>query len=330
MTPQPLLHITQKGLKWIESFVRALMCLSGILGNNWLAIRSLPGQSSRLHTNEALFFNLAISNLITNCLVDMPDTVADFANGWFWGKSYCKVFMFCAALSETSSIFSTLLISVFWNQKLVGSLRCGGAPAKMDNLRLVAVLLAGGWIVAMLFSIPQLFFATLETNNQSVTECTNNFMTKSLRESYVITHATLANAVPIAGIVFASIQIVVTLLQHQKRIQGMTSDLHPNGAERATVPNHLPMTADKDVQPAKPNKSSSSQGTQVRAAKSVVAVASVFLVCWVTHLLLRIYSNVSDVSVLVEVASYIAASYTSIIPYIFLYGVRKLSCSCRK
>ncbi|KAL4617295.1 alpha-1D adrenergic receptor-like [Arapaima gigas] len=272
-------------VKWIESFVRALMCLSGILGNNWLAIRSLPGQSSRLHTNEALFFNLAISNLITNCLVDMPDTVADFANGWFWGKSYCKVFMFCAALSETSSIFSTLLISVFWNQKLVGSLRRGGAPAKMDNLRLVAVLLAGGWIVAMLFSIPQLFFATLETNNQSVTECTNNFMTKSLRESYVITHATLANAVPIAGIVFASIQ---------------------------------------------PNKSSSSQGTQVRAAKSVVAVASVFLVCWVTHLLLRIYSNVSDVSVLVEVASYIAASYTSIIPYIFLYGVRKLSCSCRK
>uniref|UniRef100_A0A8C9SII5 Olfactory receptor class A related 5 n=1 Tax=Scleropages formosus TaxID=113540 RepID=A0A8C9SII5_SCLFO len=271
--------------KWIESFIRALMCLLGILGNNWLAICSLPDRASRLRTNEALFLNLAASNLITNCLVDLPDTIADFANGWFWGKFYCKVFMFCAGLSETSSILSTLLISVFWYQKLVGSLRRGGAPVAMDNLHLVALLLAGGWVVAMAFSIPRMFFATLETQNQSRAECTDSFRSKRAKESYEITYVTLANAIPIAGIVFAT---------------------------------------------ARPDKPTSNPSSQVRAAKSVVAVASVFLVCWMTHLLLHIYSNVSHVSVLVEIASYIAASYTSIIPYIFLYGVRKLSCPCCK
>ncbi|KPP78063.1 alpha-1D adrenergic receptor-like [Scleropages formosus] len=323
--------------KWIESFIRALMCLLGILGNNWLAICSLPDRASRLRTNEALFLNLAASNLITNCLVDLPDTIADFANGWFWGKFYCKVFMFCAGLSETSSILSTLLISVFWYQKLVGSLRRGGAPVAMDNLHLVALLLAGGWVVAMAFSIPRMFFATLETQNQSRAECTDSFRSKRAKESYEITYVTLANAIPIAGIVFASIQIVVTLLQHEKRIQTMGSvprpaaaTSHPDGAEKPTVAIDPPARAGINIPAARPDKPTSNPSSQVRAAKSVVAVASVFLVCWMTHLLLHIYSNVSHVSVLVEIASYIAASYTSIIPYIFLYGVRKLSCPCCK
>ena len=76
---------------------------------------------------------------------------------------------------------------------------------------------------------------------------------------------------------------------------------------------------------AKPSPGSSSQ---VRAAKSVVAVASIFVVCWVTHLVLRISSNIHTSHIVVEVASYIAASYTCIIPYIFLYGIKKLSCPC--
>ncbi|CAL8276863.1 unnamed protein product [Merluccius merluccius] len=336
----------------IESTVRALMFLAGVLGNNWLAVRSIPPRPSALRTNELLFINLAVSNLITNYLVDLPDTMADIAGRWFLGDAYCAVFRFCADLSETSSIFSTLFISVYWYQKLVGSLKRGGGPVRLDSLRLVACLLAGSWVVATVFSIPHCFFVAVEDEggeggeNGSHVECMDAFPDPQAKRTYEALYLTLANALPVAGIVYASAQIVVTLMQNQKRIRGhgggdtgaVKDDNGRNHASSEGGDSALGSASNTKAggggggearagQPAvKPSPGSS---TQVRAAKSVVAVASIFVVCWVTHLVLRISSNIHTSPLVVEVASYIAASYTCIIPYIFLYGVKKLSCSCR-
>ncbi|XP_064797120.1 alpha-1A adrenergic receptor [Oncorhynchus masou masou] len=335
--------------EWIEAFIRGLMCLLGILGNNWLCLRSLPGPKSGLRTNEVLFINLAVSNLITNYLVDLPDAMADFVGYWFLGEAYCCVVQFCSDLSETSSVFSTLFISVFWHQKLVGSLKRGGAPIQLDSLRLVACLLAGSWTVAVVFSVPQLFFVRLESGNESHDDCIELFPSQTARQTYEPLYLTFANALPITGIAFASIQIVITLLRHQARIQSLTSDHHKGTAN--SLPNNGPSVVHSSISSplyqveigdsivrAPPDLKTSSQppakhspgsGTQVRAAKSVVAVATVFVVCWVTHLLLMMASNIHTSSLVLELASYIGSSYTCIIPYIFLYGVKKLSFSCR-
>lgn len=350
----------------VESIVRGLMFLAGILGNNWLAVRSFPTQRTSIRTNEVLFINLAVSNLITNYLVDLPDTMADFAGRWFLGETYCGIFRFCADLSETSSIFTTFFISVFWHQKLVGSLKRGGAPVQMDNLCLVACLLAGSWTVAVVFSIPHFFFVKVEATNESSEDCLDVFPNKLAKQTYEIIYLTLANAFPVAGIVFASVQIVITLLKNHRRVQSHSSDATKSNDDRSsctsgkdsTLPSQVytgmppSVSADAgalaqssgDPQPGGaartrqgcpgpgqgPAKPTLASGSQVRAAKSVVAVASVFLVCWLTHLLLRITNNVHTSSLVVEVASYIAASYTCIIPYIFLHGVKKLHCSCKR
>nr|XP_019937465.1 PREDICTED: rhodopsin-like [Paralichthys olivaceus] len=367
----------------IESIIRAFMFLAGILGNNWLAIRSLPRQKSSIRTNEVLFINLAVSNLITNYLVDLPDTIADFAGRWFLGETFCSVFRFSADLSETSSIYTTFFISTFWYQKLVGSLKRGGAPVQLDSLCLVGSLLAGSWTVAVVFAIPHFFFVTVEGTNGSHEDCIDVFPNALAQQTYEIFYLTLANALPLAGIVFASIQIVITLLQNRRRIQGHNSEAtkdekrssetrteercaiadsgpgtsknlkdsasvniytgvpassctngapsgHSAPVNRETIPESKAGAPPNLPRPKQPAKPATSSGTQVRAAKSVVAVASVFLVCWLTHLLLRITNNIHTSSIVVEVASYIAASYTCIIPYIFLHGVKKLSCSCKR
>ncbi|XP_041826388.1 cysteinyl leukotriene receptor 1 [Melanotaenia boesemani] len=356
----------------IESIIRALMFTAGILGNNWLAIASFPRQKSGIRTNEILFINLAISNLITNCLVDLPDTVADFVGRWFFGDIFCGVFRFCSDLSETSSILTTLFISVFWHQKLVGSLKRGGAQVQMDSLHLVGCLLAGSWTVSVVFSIPHFFFISVEGKNESHENCVDVFPNPVAQKTYEIIYLTMANAFPIAGILYASIQIVVSLLQNQRRIGSHFS--HPTKERvkeenNSTVSGSGPINNVKGTPPGEPASSSlnggladnspqasslntetdtncrtgaqsrsfqmpskvkPNSGIQVRAAKSVVAVASVVMVCWMTHLLLRITNNILTSSIVLEVASYIAASYTSIIPYIFLHGVKKLSCSCKK
>ncbi|KAK1174655.1 rhodopsin-like [Acipenser oxyrinchus oxyrinchus] len=366
----------------IESLIRAIMCLLGIVGNNLLAFRLLPSKMSRVRTSEVLLINLAISNLITNYLVDLPDTIADFAGSWYLGETYCSFFLFCSELSETSSILATLLISVFWYQKLVGSLRRGNAPVLLESLRLSSGIVLLTWVLALIFSAPLLFYTKVDNKEENGTElrCNDHFPTHTSKQTYEVLYLTLANAVPIALMVFTNLRIVVTLLMHRKSLVSFnhaseeqhaapqTNQPIPNLPGQPTVeenvlPSHgelerngstssenppgvsPPATVSSEsngnsLQPSKvhtiaasvPARSTgtSSPVAQIRAAKSVVAVASVFLICWVVHLLLRIVSNVNMSPLIVEIASYIAASYTCIIPYIILYGVKKLSCQCWK
>ncbi|KAK3521571.1 hypothetical protein QTP70_013093 [Hemibagrus guttatus] len=212
--------------EWIKVLVRASMCFFGILGNNWLAFRSIPKSRSQLRTNDVLFVNLAVSNLITNYLVDLPDTLEFVVH---LTRRYCTVFSFCSNLSETSSILTTMFITVYWHQKLVGALKRGGAPVQMDNLCLITALLTGSWAFATIFSIPHFFFISMGTLNQSFDDCMEQASSQEARQAYEMVYLTLANLAPIIGIVFASIQIAVTLVQNERRIKNSTNTCNRGG-----------------------------------------------------------------------------------------------------
>ncbi|XP_054896480.1 rhodopsin [Poeciliopsis prolifica] len=358
-----------------EYIVRILMFIAGIVGNNWLAIASLPRKKSEIRTNEILLINLAVSNLITNYLVDIPITMEDFVGRWFLGLTFCGISRFSSDLSETSSLFTTLVICIFWHQKLVGSLRRGGAPVQLDNLHLLGCLLTGSWTLSVIFSMPRLFFVSLEVTNESHEDCIDVFPDVLSKQTYDVFFLSLANALPIAGICVASIQIVLTLLQHGKRIQSVSSHrvkvkqdksessfssvsvqgYHEDLKESSSPTEHVSSCKNREClgkspqsspsanktdsraegQPNHskssqiPSKQSNNKSSQVRAAKSVVAVATVVLLCWVTHLILRISNSIQDSSLMMKLASYIGAAYTCIIPYIFLHGVKKLSRLCK-
>ncbi|XP_016393390.1 alpha-1A adrenergic receptor-like [Sinocyclocheilus rhinocerous] len=291
---------------WIELLMRAFFCFTGIIGNGWLGLRSLPRSGSPLRTSDVLFVNLAVSNLITNCLVDLPETMAHVAKSWLTSKEYCGVTKFSHEISETSSIFSTMFISMYWHQKLVGSIRRGGAPVQMDNLRLVVVLLAGSWIVSTAFSLPYIFIAEHNANESSEV-CEERFASPAAKQTYDGMYLTLANVIPMIGITYATVQIVLTLLRSQKRIKDHSA-------------------ATKQKTQVRSNPSSSNQ---VRAAKSVVAVATIFIFCWFTHLILRIYSSFRNSILAVKLTNFIGASYVCFVPYVYLHGVKKLNCSWR-
>ncbi|XP_026859260.2 probable G-protein coupled receptor 19 [Electrophorus electricus] len=339
------------GQTWTEAAIRALMCLMGIFGNNWLLCCSLPTSRSEVRTNDILFVNLALSNLITNYLVDLPETL-DFTRQWPMGRTYCGTFNFCSDLSESCSIFATMFITVYWHQKLVGSLKHGGAPVRMDNTYLVAALLAGSWTGAVVFSLPHFFFASKNVWNESCDRCTEQYPSPGAEQTYEMLYLVLANVVPIIGIVCGSVQIAVTLLQNHKRIETITTEVtrradvsvaedHARSAGgNATISGNEAQKFASEVSPGNvpehqrsviksKDKSRLSTDAQMRAVKSVLAVATVFLFFWLTHLVLSVISIVFKCSVIDEIISYVGAGYTCIIPYIYLHGVKKLKFSCR-
>ncbi len=297
--------------------MRAFFCFTGIIGNFWLGLRSLPKSGSQLRTGDVLFVNLAASNLITNCLVDLPETMAHFTKSWLTSQEYCGVTQFSHEVSETSSIFSTMFISMYWHQKLVGSIRRGGAPVQMDNLRLVAVLLAGSWTVSTAFSLPHIFIAE-HNSNESSEVCEERFASPAAKQTFDGVYLTLANVVPMIGITYATVQIVLTLLQSQKRIK--------DGSRNGTNP---PSSVDQTLEDRSQQKTRSGSSSQVRAAKSVVAVATIFIFCWFTHLILRIYSSFRKSILAVKLTNFIGASYVCFVPYVYLHGMKKLNCSWR-
>lgn len=322
-------HISEmQAPDWIELLTRAFFCSAGIIGNSWLGLRSLPKPGSQLRTADVLFVNLAASNLITNCLVDLPETMAHFAKSWLTSPEYCAVTQFSHEISETSSIFSTMFISMYWHQKLVGSIRRGGAPVHMDNLRLVGVLLAGSWIVSTAFSLPHIFIAE-HNANESFEVCEERFASLAAKHTFDGMYLTLANVVPMIGITYATVQIVLTLLQSQKRIKGGSR----NATNPSSVDQTLEGTAEQRIEERPQKKtqirSNPSSSNQVRAAKSVVAVATIFISCWFTHLILRIYSSFRKSILAVKLTNFIGASYVCFVPYIYLHGVKKLNCSWR-
>uniref|UniRef100_A0A9J7Z0S3 Olfactory receptor class A related 5 n=1 Tax=Cyprinus carpio carpio TaxID=630221 RepID=A0A9J7Z0S3_CYPCA len=243
----------------------SFFCCTGIIGNSWLGLRSLPKSGSQLRTGDVLLVNLAVSNLITNCLVDLPETVAHFAKSWLTSKEYCSMTQFSHELSETSSIFSTMFISVYWHQKLVGSIRRGGAPVQMDNLRLVGVLLTGSWIVSTAFSLPHVFIAEHNANESSEV-CEERFASPAAKQTFDGVYLTLANVVPMIGITYATVQIVLTLLRSQKRIK----DLSRNGANPQPSSVDQKLEAEHGIEESSPisadaSRAAAQQKTQVRS-----------------------------------------------------------------
>lgn len=282
------------------------MCLVGIIGNNWLCISSLSNSMSQLRTSDILFINLAVSNLITNYLVDILSILhtEEYIPA---GKLFCSIRFFLPEFSETSSIMSTMFITIYWHQKLVGSLKRGGASVKMDNLQFVAMLLIGSWTFAFVLNVSHLFFVAEMSENVTNAECREELPSQEAEQAYEAIYIILANVIPLVGILYASIQITITLMKNDKRMKKM-------GAEN-----------NKDNNNGK-SKSQAKTGSLLRAAKSVVAVAILFLICWTIHLLIIIIGSISATEETVDVESFIGAFYTCLIPYIYLYGVQKLTC----
>ncbi|XP_053501819.1 uncharacterized protein LOC128620633 [Ictalurus furcatus] len=243
-------------------------------------------------------------------------------------------------VSGSSSIFTTMFITVYWHQKLAGSLKRGGAPEQMENLRLFTTLLTGIWAFSITFSVRHFFSISRDILNESVNDCMEQFPTQEARHAYETSYLTLANLVPTIGIVVASIRIAVTLVRDEERIKTDTNVFARGGNAKINEPpeptsKHAMSNAANKVQDQQQgiqrsqNNTSSSSGNQVRAAKSVMTVATIFLIFWLTHLMLRITITVYESFVVAEIISYIGATYTCIISYMSLHGVKKLNRSSK-
>ncbi|XP_069610830.1 uncharacterized protein [Ranitomeya imitator] len=471
------------GSKLTEICFRILLCIFGILGNSLLFFFAIPRVNRKMEPYKILLINLALSDLLTNCMVDIPGLLVEMYGTWFLGDLYCKIFWFTASLSITNSILTTLAMSIFWFQKLVGSRPINCPAVRSAELRLLRIFVFLSWVVSVTFSIPLLFFSSVfmmntedEERDQQKSQlniwgCQNTFPSRSQKHIYEVLYLVLANALPILGILFINMRVIIFLIRNRKRVSalkcpktktamassvlsreehGMPKCQLPGGQvgnelvssishgleflsaqtiwtsmegplkdniknidkeylikqvlqllEKDTIGDeehkqppasliynpcaftestqttdlcvtHLVLAPETDIicrdgKSCTPGKDFSTNSIcsqdlcimgksedklpellksldtngrmagksptrhlvatkQVKAALSIMAVAGVFLIFWVTHLTLRITEEAKESEQVIDTASLIAASYTTIVPYIFIFGMKKCRC----
>ncbi|XP_056381513.1 D(2)-like dopamine receptor [Hyla sarda] len=460
--------------------VRILLCLFGILGNFLLFFFTIPKVNQRIEPYKILLLNLAISNLLTNCMVDIPGILVEIYGTWFLGDLYCKIFWFTASMLITNSILTTFSMSVFWFQKLVGNRPINSNVLRSVELRKLRIFVSLGWLISIAFSMPFLFFCSvnmMKNNeekdqpklNQSIFGCQDVFPSRSQKHVYEILYMVLANALPVLGMFFINVRIIIFLMRNRKQVSALKC-LKTKRTMTSSVPNcgkakcrdsggqagsefvsyissvssglefvsaqfilttsedpvkdniknvekgdlikqvltleggsigdeenkHLPASmiynpcnskesaqttelCDLKATPLvlvaetgitcidgktyKPGDTYStsytcyqdqciegnnkdklpellksldskvrllaktpSATTQIRAAISIMAVVGVFFIFWVTYLILKIKRDTNRTQQMIDTASLMAASYTTVIPYIFIYSMKKCPC----
>ncbi|XP_069819653.1 D(2)-like dopamine receptor [Dendropsophus ebraccatus] len=437
--------------KLTEICFRILLCLFAVLGNLSLFFLTVP-LNRKIKPYKILLINLALSDLLTNCMVDIPGILVDIYGTWFLGDMYCKIFWFTASVTITNSIFTALAMSVFWFQKLVGSRPVNSHPLRSAELRHLGIVVSLSWLISTAFGVPVLFFCGVFTmknkgEEQSVFGCQDSFPSRSQKHVYEILYLALANALPVLGMFIINMRIVVFLIRNRKRVSAlrclkakivrsseagggepgitqcrpsegqivscissisnefvsdqttwgtskdlakdnegnfikegetMCSDEHkqppsmiynPCSAQttdlcdlnttnfvlaqdprvtckpdnvysisstyckeqwiQGNIKDKLPdllKSLDSKESIAKIQTRYPSTTTQIRAAISIMSVVGVFLVFWVTYLTLRVKEDVNNSQQVIDTASLIAASYTTIIPYVFIYSMKKCPC----
>uniref|UniRef100_A0A8C4R665 G-protein coupled receptors family 1 profile domain-containing protein n=1 Tax=Eptatretus burgeri TaxID=7764 RepID=A0A8C4R665_EPTBU len=216
----------------------------------------------------------------------------------------CPFAVDCAFAPPSRSILSVLLVSSFRYVKLSRAVSgAAGPPSALEQTSRAATCLVLCWLGACLSAAPLLVYSRVavkmeeddEEGEHGESDCFIYFPSTSSRMAYELCYLVLPVALPICGTIYTNVRIALCLL-HAKRAVSNEAD----GPKLSASP--------------------------VRAARSVLLAASHFALCWLLHLALRAASLLSaDTDTLAaELATYFAASYTAVSPFVFLHGLRRL------
>ncbi len=143
------------GVLWAGAILSHLILLRILLTRRLLAKLRLPYAGSRPPMVTVLLIQLTVADL-ASLLLSMPLLVYhNFVEGWIFGEALCKLAPFIGSLANVLDLFSLLGLLLLAHDLVVKSHRPKTSSGKF------ACLLTTVWTLALVTSLPMLFFLTL-------------------------------------------------------------------------------------------------------------------------------------------------------------------------
>nr|XP_032818173.1 olfactory receptor class A-like protein 4 [Petromyzon marinus] len=271
----------------------------GVIANTACAYECLP-------PSDAILVNLAFVNLLISLVRNGPLLFWDAGVRMSLSDVGCKLCMGVWVVTRSVSVWTTLTLSMF--HYLMVSRRHTSVKGKTSALRNAALTLLCVWAANVLFSLPAVVFSGNSAGNfterlmlvsgtvRPLLGCVLHFA--SAREGLAYTTASMIINEIVPIVLMVTVNIKTLLILHRHRRQLHVASLMPSRVS-----------------------------TEVKAAKVIMVVVTIFVICWGIHVFAINYYNYrqdDDLEWLISLARFSTAINISMGPLILVVGHGKL------
>ncbi|KAK2856447.1 hypothetical protein Q5P01_005182 [Channa striata] len=294
------MDVSSVGLLGFRIFVSCL----GLAGNVFLIIAILQTKLSRVKSFELFLLGLATANLEEIVIVNIYDIM--ILERFSLGTWLCRSLKFLFLFGEITSIFFTVLISIFRYEKLRDASKRANLPVYLDSIRSAWMVSGVCVMLSTLLSLPT-FLLNLQSPGENVTRNSSSCPPDFFQGSNMICSQTncyhkylfilMCNLLPLVIVTVTSCLTITVLVSQGKTV---TPEL---GVSRSNQ-------CDKNCK---------SPWLQ-RSTIDVLAAMGLFHIVWILYLIIQLTSNTLDLPFRTEIEFFISTSYTSISPYVYGIG----------
>ncbi|CAH3126949.1 unnamed protein product, partial [Pocillopora meandrina] len=247
------------------SIVYVIIIIASLLGNITVCVVILTTRSLRQSINSCFILSLAVSDLITTCLV-MPfdlEQIISFGR-WRHGEIMCNVWTTTYLIAVPTSILSLLALTVYRYRLLREPLDIYKASPLMTRRR-ASIVVCCLWAYSILFSFTPVFGWKWRPRSVYFEYCNFNLS---------LTYSVLSSMIN-----FVTPVIIASLLNCRMFCLAIKRAISPQKEQQLVESMRLQHEA---ILIRK------LQGRNIRAAKTTFLIVFSFVICWLPHSFLSI------------------------------------------
>lgn len=277
----------------------------GLVGNVFLILAIILTKHSRVKSFELFLLGLATANLEEILIVNIYDIII-LKTFYPLGTWLCCSLKFLTVFGEITSIFFSVLISIFRYEKLRDASKRANLPVYLDSIKSAWMVSGICVMLSILLSFP-IFVINLQNPAENITtnssgcppdffECSKNICPQ-INCFYKYLFILMCNLLPLIIITVTSCLTLMVLVSQGKTL---TPEVGLRGLSQSGKKIKGPWIQ--------------------RSTIDVMAAMVLFQVIWILYLVFQITSNISDFPFKAEIDFFISISYTSISPYVYGIG----------
>ncbi|KAL4658533.1 tachykinin-like peptides receptor 86C-like [Arapaima gigas] len=301
----------------VDAILFGFLVFSGILGNLLVIyvvyLSAIESHSRHLPPSNAILVNLSLANLLTTVFRTVPIFVSDLGLQISLEQSWCRVFMLLWVWWRGVSCWATLVLSAFHFATLRRQQVTKGSLAQQQERRCVWVALGLVWGGNFALSLPAVAYTTHVHGNTTVELMVISSTTRPLL-GCIWEFPTIAQ-----GIAFASASLAVNEVTPLLLMVGTNlGTLH-------TLAKHIRSIASSGM--GGHMDSERHVSTERKAAHVIMALVTLFVICWVMQVAAVTYYNHNrgqHAEALVTVSQFSASLFMGFSPLVVALGHSKL------
>ncbi|XP_077864132.1 cholecystokinin receptor type A-like [Saccoglossus kowalevskii] len=317
----------------LSAILYSLIFLLAIVGNVLVIVTLIQNRRMRTVTNLFLF-SLALSDLLF-ALFCMPSTIIGaILQNFIFGAGFCKVIVYCQALSVFVSVWTLVAISIERHFAICQPLSSRRWQTKSHAYKTITAV----WFIGIILFIPSAYFANLEQFAENRYRCNDFWPSPAAYQFYVTFLLFILMIAPLFVMTVAYSLVIKDLwrgMQNEKKdvfIECKSNSSEEGSFKMNNTTGSFKLNSIKKASRHRKRilRNSASNAAKRKVVGMLIVIVAVFFVCWTPLWCLNIWyvydmhsAMMTLTPVQAAVLKLIAHISTCINPIIYCFMLKK-------